>query len=107
MIDVLEDTGDRLVLTLDPGGPLELSGLTESFSALARMYGRHYRTDPHVEPPPRLYVTRLESGSIVAEVAPYAMIMGALVTTMGGANTIADFARRLSHGIKAFGTRPS
>jgi hypothetical protein len=37
------------------------------------MYGRHYRTDPHVEPPPRLYVTRLGSGSIVAEIAPYAV----------------------------------
>jgi hypothetical protein len=102
MIDVLEDTGDRLVLTLNPGGPIELTGLTESFSALARMYGRHYRTDPHAQPAPRLYVTRLESGSIIAEIAPYATIMGALVATMGGVNTIADFARRLSHGIKAF-----
>jgi hypothetical protein len=47
-------------------------------------------------------VTQLESGSIVAEIAPYAMIAGALVTTMGGANTIGDFVRRLSAGIGAF-----
>jgi len=102
MIEVLRDTGDRLVLTLDPGGPVELTGLTESFGALARMYGRHYRTGSEVEPAPRLYVTRLESGSIIAEIAPYAVMMGALITTMGGANTIADFARRLSSGIKSF-----
>ncbi len=102
MIDVIEDTGDRLVVKLDPGGPVELMGLTESFAALARMYGRHYRTDDAIEPAPRLYVTRLESGSIVAEIAPYAIMMGALVTTIGGANTIADFSRRLAAGIKAF-----
>jgi hypothetical protein len=102
MTDVLSDTGDRLVLKLDPGGPLELTGLTGSFGALARMYGRHYRAGTDVEPAPRLYVTRLESGSIVAEIAPYALMMGALITTMGGANTIGDFARRLSSGIRAF-----
>jgi len=66
------------------------------------MYGRHYRTESDLEPAPRLYVTRLESGSIVAEIAPYAMIAGALVTTMGGANTIGEFVRRLSAGIGAF-----
>lgn len=102
MIDVIEDTGDRLVLRLDPGGgPVELTGLTESLAALARMYGRHYRTDD-VESAPRLYVTRLESGSVIAEIAPYAVMMGALIATAAGANTIADFARRLAAGIKAF-----
>lgn len=102
MPEILEDSGDRLVLRLDPGGPVELAGLTESFAGIARMYARHYRVDAQIEPPPRLYVTRLESGSIVAEIAPYAVMMGALITTMGGANTIGDFARRLSHGIRAF-----
>jgi hypothetical protein len=79
-----------------------LNGDSESFAALARMYGRHYRTYGEAEPAPRLYVTRLESGSIIAEIAPYAVIMGALIASMGGANTIGDFARRLSSGIKAF-----
>jgi hypothetical protein len=61
MTDILEDPGDRLVLNLDPGGPVELTGLTESFGALARMYERHYRGDDKSEPAPRLYVTRLKS----------------------------------------------
>jgi hypothetical protein len=64
------------------------------------MYARHYRTE--LEPSPRLYVTRVESGSIIAEIAPYAVMMGGLVATMGGANTIGEFVRRLSYGIKAF-----
>jgi hypothetical protein len=102
MVEVLSDTGDRLIVRLDPGGPVELAGLTESFAALARMYGRHYRTDADVEPAPRLYITRLQSGSVIAEIAPYAVMMGALVTTMGGANTIGEFAERLSAGIRAF-----
>jgi hypothetical protein len=102
MIDVLNDPGDRLILKLDPGGPVELTGLTASFGALARMYGRHYRTDNELEPVPRLYITRLESGSIIAEIAPYTVMMGALIATMGGANTIGDFARRLSASIRAF-----
>lgn len=102
VVDVIEDSGDRLVLRLDPGGPVELSGLTESFAALARMYGRHYRAGSGADVAPRLFITRLETGSIVAEIAPYAVIMGALVTTAGGANTVGEFARRLSYGIKAF-----
>jgi hypothetical protein len=96
MIEVLHDTGDRLIVELEPGGPVELTGLTESFGALARMFRRHYRTEGDHDPAPRLYLTRLESGSIIAEIAPYAVMMGALVTTMGGANTIRDFVRRLS-----------
>lgn len=102
MPEILEDTGDRLILRLDPGGPVELTGLTESFAGIARMYSRHYRSDSDIEPAPRLYITRLETGSVIAEIAPYAVMMGALVTTMGGANTIADFARRLSYGLRAF-----
>src|SRR5258708_209740 len=61
MIAVLEDIPDRLIIDLDPGGPVELTGLTESFAALARMYSRHYRSHGESEPAPRLYVTRLEA----------------------------------------------
>jgi hypothetical protein len=102
MPQIIEDTGDRLVVRLDPGGPIELSGLTDSLGSLARMYGRHYRTDKDIEPAPRLYVTKLQTGSVIAEITPYAMIMGALVTTMGGANSIGDFANRVGSGLRAF-----
>jgi hypothetical protein len=98
-----EEAGDRLVIKLDPGGPIELAGLTESFAALARMYERHYRRDETAPvPSPKLYVTRLETGSIVAEIAPYAVLLGTVITTMDSGMIVSDFSRRLWTGIRAF-----
>jgi hypothetical protein len=96
------DSGDRLVVKFDPGGPVELTGLTESFAGLARMYERHYRSPEATDTVPKLYITRLESGSIIAEIAPYATMLGAIVTTMDSGMVISDFTRRLYSGIKAF-----
>jgi hypothetical protein len=96
--------GDRIVIELDPGQPIELGDLSESFAALARMYERHYR--PNGEAAPKLYVTKLETGSVIMEVAPYAVIMGA-ITAMDGTIIVADFTNRIWRGIKAFATGPS
>jgi hypothetical protein len=74
---------------LDPGRPVELTDLTESFAALARFYGRHYRPEGHPAPP--LYVTRLESGSVIAEIVPYTVILGAIVSMMDSSIIVADF----------------
>lgn len=98
----LEEVGDRLVLYLDPGGPIELTELTDSFAALARMYSRHYRADEATETAPKLYVTKLTSGSVIAEVAPYAVIVGQAYMAMDHSVTIADFANRLNRALRAF-----
>jgi hypothetical protein len=66
------------------------------------MYARRSYAFLETESASRLYVTRLESGSIIAEIAPYAVILGGLVATMGEANTIGEFARRLWSSIKVF-----
>jgi hypothetical protein len=102
MIDgPIEESPDRIILDLDPGGPVELTDLTGSFAALARMYERHHRAEG--EPAaPRLYVTRLESGSVLAEIVPYAVLLGAVVYTMDCSMIVTDFTRRLRAGIKAF-----
>lgn len=97
-----EDQGDRLVLFLDPGGPIDLTELTDSFAALARMYARHYRLGEATETAPKLYVTKLKSGSVIAEIAPYAVLMGQAYMAVGGAVTIGDFAARLTRGLRAF-----
>jgi hypothetical protein len=94
--------GDRVILTLDPGQPVELVDLSSSFAALARIYERHYRRVG--DEAPKLYVTRLETGSVVLEVAPLVVIMGAL-TIMDGSVIVADFTNRLWRGIKAFSGR--
>lgn len=96
--------GDRVIIELDPGQPIELGDLSESFAALARMYERHYR--PNGEAAPKLYVTRLETGSVIMEVAPYAVIMGA-IAAMDGTVIVADFTNRIWRGIKAFSTPPT
>ena len=38
----IEDTEDRMIIRLDPGGPIDLEGLGASFAALARFYARHH-----------------------------------------------------------------
>ena len=101
----LDDAPERIVVELDPGGPPELSTLTESFAGLARYYERHFR--PSGEPAPKLYVTRLESGSIIAEIAPYAVILGGIVTTMDSTMVVADFVRRLTSALRTFAEWPS
>ncbi len=95
------EPGDRIVICLDPGGPVELTGLAESFAAIARLYERHYDSD--TLPTPQLYVTRLTTGSVIAEIAPYVLMFGLpTLQYMAAANTLANFAKRLSDGIKAF-----
>lgn len=104
MVDLaVSHEGDRIVIVLDPGAPIELGDLSESFAALARLYERHYR--PNGEAAPKLYVTKLETGSVWMEIAPYALLMGA-VTLMDGSIIVADFTNRLWRGIKAFSSGP-
>ena len=103
MVEVaVEESADRLVITFDPGGPVALQDLTETFAGIARLYERHYRAPEDQAPAPKLYVTRLESGSIIAEIAPLGMFMGSMIAAMGGMNTVANFSKRLSDGIRAF-----
>lgn len=100
MVELLSrQEGDRIIIELDPGQPVELGDLSESFAALARLYERHYRNNG--EGAPKLYVTKLETGSILMEIAPYAYLMGA-ISFMDGGIIVADFTNRLWRGIKAF-----
>ena len=92
--------GDRLVVYMDPGQPIELTDLTESFAALARIYERHYRKDG--EDAPRLYVTKLATGSVWAEIAPLAQIAAQTMTVMDYSIIVADFSARVSRAIRGF-----
>lgn len=99
----LEEDGveDRLVIVLNPGGPIELVGLSNSFGALSRLYERP-QTGSEGGAMPKLFVTRIESGSIVVEIAVLSMLLGQAVSVSGGVMTLADFAARLYRGVKAF-----
>lgn len=105
MVDLLtEQKGDRVIIKLDPGQPIELGDLSHSFAALARLYGRHYRKEG--DDAPKLYVTKLESGSVVMEITPMVLFIGGLAV-MDGSIIIADFTNRIWRGIKAFSSAPS
>ncbi|MEO1607004.1 MAG: hypothetical protein AAFU34_16945 [Pseudomonadota bacterium] len=95
----VEEHGDRLVITLDPGEPVGLEDLADSFASLARMYERHYRNNDEVAP--KLFVTRLETGSVIAEIAPYGIMMGG-IALMDGGLIVTDFANRVWRGISYF-----
>jgi len=95
--------GDRIIVELNPGQPIELGDMSASFAALARMYERHYRREG--EDAPKLYVTRLETGSVLMEIAPYGLLLGA-IAVMDGGIIVADFTNRLWRGIKAFSAGP-
>jgi hypothetical protein len=99
---IIEESADRIVIVLDPGGPIELDGLSESFASLARYYERYYRPTPEADTAPKLFVTLLSTGSILLEIAPYVMLFGQAFIGMGGAVTVADFTNRLSHALRAF-----
>lgn len=100
MVDFeVEKVGDRLIITLDPGQPIELEDLAGSFAALARMYERHHRSKS--DDAPRLFVTRLETGSIVAEIVPLGLLMGG-IAVMDGGLVVTDFANRVWRGITYF-----
>jgi hypothetical protein len=92
--------GDRVVVELNPGQPIELGDLSGSFAALARMYERHYRRAGDTAP--KLYVTKLETGSVIMEIAPYALMMGQAVLLMDNGIIVADFTNRIWRAIKAF-----
>lgn len=96
--DVKEE-GDRLIITLDPGQPVELTDLADSFAALSRIYERHYRSGS--DDAPRLFVTKLETGSVIAEIAPYGVMMGG-IAMMDGGMIVTDFANRVWRGISYF-----
>jgi len=98
-----EASGDRIILKLDPGSPVELHELSSSFAALARIYERHYRKAN--DEAPKLYVTKLETGSYLLEVTPLAIMFGGLAV-MDASVIVADFSNRVWRGIKAFAGRP-
>jgi hypothetical protein len=99
MIDISTSAdGDRLIVELDPNEPVGLAELGQSFQALSNIYTRSFGEETGA----KLYITRIESGSVVAELAPYATILGAIVATMDSSMIIADFSRRVGQGIQAF-----
>lgn len=91
-----------MIVRLDPGGPVDLEGLGASFAALARFYARHHGPTDDPNTAPRLFISKLETGSIVAYLAPYVSIFGQAVPYVQQAIVIGKFTHRVGKAIKAF-----
>jgi hypothetical protein len=98
----IEDAEDRMIIRLDPGGPIDLEGLGASFAALARFYARHHGPTKDPSDTPRLFISKLENGSVVAEIVPYIVMFGQAVPFMQQAMVIGDFTRNVARAIRSF-----
>ena len=110
MVDQIERfDSEGLVVKLDRRGPIELEELASSLSALSRLYARHYGEpmDTAETRSPRLYVTRLETGSLIAYLAPLVPVLGQVVEIMNTTTVVRDFTRLLGEHIQVFtGRKP-
>ncbi|CCE07446.1 hypothetical protein BRAS3843_2120013 [Bradyrhizobium sp. STM 3843] len=91
-----------MIIRLDPGGPIDLEGLGASFAALARFYARHHGPAKDEHDTPRLFISKLENGSVVAEIVPYVVMLGQAVPFMQQAMVISQFTERVARVIRAF-----
>ncbi|MDB5652466.1 MAG: hypothetical protein JWQ94_79 [Tardiphaga sp.] len=98
----MDESTDRMVIRLDPGGPIDLAGLGASFAALARIYARHHGETSDEDTAPRLFISKLENGSVIAEIVPYIVILGQAVQFADSAMVVSDFTKRIGKAIKAF-----
>lgn len=99
---------DRLELHFDVKGPIELTDLTQAFRGLAREYRRHLVTvvrqrggrirDGEI----KLYITKVRSGSIIAELAGASQILGAIVSAMDYTVIFRDFVTLVETNITMF-----
>lgn len=90
-----------MIIRLDPGGPIDMAGLGASFAALARMYERQSGAASSEDDTPRLFISKLSNGSVIAEIVPYAVMMGQAVPYMQSAMVVAQFTNRVGKALKA------
>lgn len=98
----MDESADRMIIRLDPGGPIDLAGLGASFAALARIYARHHGETADEDAAPRLFISKLENGSVIAEIVPYVVILGQAVQFADSAMVVSDFTKRIGRAIRAF-----
>jgi hypothetical protein len=98
----MDENLDRMIIRLDPGGPIDLAGLGASFAALARIYARHHGETAEEDTAPRLFISKLENGSVIAEIVPYVVILGQAVQFADSAMVVSDFTKRIGKAIQAF-----
>ncbi len=109
---VVEETS--LIVEIKNSNPVELVDLTNSLLALSRQYQRHAVRLEEVSSrqEAKLYIKEMRSGSIIAELTPYADFMKEAVNAVAPyaepAKKVVEFAKYLKGGIDSLlkGTKP-
>lgn len=100
-MDVSED---RIVLWFGTEGPVDLERLVESFGGLANQYRRVLQAHglKPGETDARLFVTRINSGSVEAEIATAAVALGHVMQTMDYGLIFIDLTSRVKRTLDFF-----
>lgn len=93
---------ERLIIELETGGPVDLGELAESFHSLERLFERQQQGADGVPPNTKLFVSKIESGSIVTEIAPLLVLFNEPLSYMAATNTIKTFAENIILLLKKF-----
>jgi hypothetical protein len=98
----------RIQLHLDVHEPIELMDLTLSFQALSFEYRKQLfdrarsRGNKPDEAEVKLYITKIESNCILAEIGSAVAIMGTLFSLADYVNIFIDFTNHIKNGIEYF-----
>ena len=95
---------EQLEFRFHATGPIELEALGECFTALSRAFDRHAQEHFPAEPRPqvKLFVTRVDQGSIIATIAPYLVMLAEPIAWMSATNTIKSFSTNFIALLKRF-----
>ncbi len=100
---------EKVLVTLQADGPFEIYELVHAFEGLAIEFRETLERHgiPRSEAADvRLLVTKIESGSIVAEIVPGLYFLGSVLPMVEHINIIGDFVRHVSDLLSFFASRP-
>lgn len=96
----------RIQLHLNVHEPIELVEMTLAFQGLGYEYQAHVKEQnitkgiKNSSNNVKLYITKIESNCILAELAPALPILGALAPILSDANTVMDFVKNIGAAIE-------
>lgn len=99
-------SGERIELHFDVDQPIELVELTLAFQAVARDYKRFIGEQARIsggkvdDDAVKLYITKIETNCILAELAAALPFMGGFITAMDYQNTFIDYVKNFAAGAK-------
>ena len=88
---------ERLIIRIEPDGPVDLDELGQSFSSFARMFHRQQEllAGQSAAVNTRLFVAKIENGGIIAEIVPLLLMLNEPIAFMAATNTIEKFSTNL------------